>query len=461
MQKNIKSISSTPLGLRGERMFLNFKIGVAALNVNRFRAFLTSLGIIFGVAAVIAMLAIGAGAEREILEQIKQVGVNNVIVKPRLETTENQEDKQANNTGKAEKKKFSPGLTLADAENIITSIPAVGFVSPEIETESVLVREGLRNNGRVIGVNNYYFEVAGAKVVEGKYFTATQLENADPVCIIGRNVKSKFFSNINPIGQTLKCGNNWLTVVGVLEGRDVSENAIKKLSIRNLNAEVYTPVRTFLLRFKNRANLTMRDMRMAQQNEGENQENKVKPNYHQLDRLVVNVKESQLIEPTLDLIEKILKRRHNEATDYEIVVPELLLKQEQRTKRLFNVVLGVIASISLLVGGIGIMNIMLASVLERIKEIGLRLAIGAHKRDIVMQFMSEAVAISFSGGIIGILLGISISYSIEKLADIQTIVSPFSVILSFMVAISVGLVFGIVPAKRASEQNPIESLRHE
>lgn len=444
-----------------ERLLLNFKIGIEALNINKFRALLTSLGIIFGVAAVIAMLAIGAGAEREILEQIKQVGVNNIIVKPRLETSENQSQEQKSPTSKEEKKKFSPGLTLADAENIQKSIPAVHFVSPEIEMESVLVREGIRNNGRIIGVNNYYFEVAGVKITEGKYFTNNQLDNAEPVCIIGKNVKAKFFSSVNPIGQAIKCGNNWLTVVGVLEGREVSESAVKKLSIRNLNTEVYLPVKTFLLRYKNRANVTVRDMRMAAQQENEGNNEKLKPNYNQLDRLVINVNESQLITPTLDLIEKMLRRRHNETDDYEIVVPELLLKQEQRTKRLFNVVLGVIASISLLVGGIGIMNIMLASVLERIKEIGLRLALGAQKRDIVLQFVSEAVAISFSGGILGVVLGIAISYFIEQVAEIQTIISPFSVALSFLVAITVGLIFGIFPAKRASEQNPIESLRHE
>ncbi|MFN8358213.1 MAG: ABC transporter permease [Spirosomataceae bacterium] len=446
-----------------ERFLLNFKIGVEALNINKFRAFLTSLGIIFGVAAVIAMLAIGAGAEREILEQIKQVGVNNIVIKPRLETTENAQQEQKPPAGKEEKKRFSPGLTLADAENIQTSISSVAFVSPEIEMETVLVRAGIRNNGRIIGVNNHYFEVAGVKIVEGKYFTTSQLDNAEPVCIIGKNVKAKFFPSVNPIGQTIKCGNNWLTVVGVLEGREVSESAVKKLSIRNLNTEIYLPVRTFLLRYKNRANITIRDMRMAAQQEAEGNNNgeKPKPNYNQLDRLVINVKESTLITPTLDLIEKMLRRRHNEVDDYEIVVPELLLKQEQRTKRLFNIVLGVIASISLLVGGIGIMNIMLASVLERIKEIGLRLALGAHKRDIILQFVSEAIAISFSGGILGIVLGVAISYFIETVADIQTIISPFSVAISFFVAITVGLVFGIFPAKRASEQNPIESLRHE
>lgn len=443
-----------------ERIVFNAKIGVEAISNNKFRAILTSLGIIFGVAAVIAMLAIGAGAEREILEQIKQVGVNNIIIKPRLETSESQGAvAKQNQIGKKEQKKFSPGLTLADAENIAGTIAEVGYFSPEIEMETMFLREGLTFNGKIIGVNNNYFEVAGVKIEEGNGFTISQLENAEPVCVIGRNVKAKLFAQSNPIGQTVKCGNNWLTVVGVLEGRDVSEGSVKKLSIRNLNTEIYTPVKTFLLRYKNRAALTARDLRSSQEQE----QNSLapKPNYHQLDRLVINIKDSKFIDPATALIEKILKRRHNDVDDYEIVVPELLLKQEQRTKRLFNIVLAVIASISLLVGGIGIMNIMLASVLERIKEIGLRLSLGARKKDVVMQFMSEAVAISFSGGIIGILLGVAISYLIEQFAEIQTIISPMSVFLSFIVSISVGLIFGIFPAKRASEQNPIDSLRYE
>ncbi len=445
-----------------QRFLFNAKIGIEAISNNKFRAILTSLGIIFGVAAVIAMLAIGAGAEREILEQIKQVGVNNIIIKPRLENAESQGEVAKNSSiGKKEQKKFSPGLTLSDAENIANTIAEVGYFSPEIEMETMFLRDGLTFNGKIIGVNNSYFEVAGVSIQEGKYFTGSQLENSEPVCIIGRNVKAKLFAQTNPIGQTIKCGPNWLTVIGVLEGREVSESSVKKLSIRNLNTEIYTPVKTFLLRYKNRATLTARDIRNAAQSQEQGDQGAVKANYHQLDRLVINIKDSKFIDPATALIEKILKRRHNEVDDYEIVVPELLLKQEQRTKRLFNIVLAVIASISLLVGGIGIMNIMLASVLERIKEIGLRLSLGARKKDVVMQFMSEAVAISFSGGIIGILLGVGISYFIEQFADIQTIISPVSVFLSFIVSISVGLIFGIFPAKRASEQNPIESLRHE
>jgi putative ABC transport system permease protein len=447
------------------RLLFNFRIGLEALVANRFRALLTSLGIIFGVAAVIAMLAIGSGAEREILEQIKQVGSNNIIIKPKLEDPDKKLQEEAETAGKVKGRKFSPGLTLLDAENIAAATNAVQYVSPEIEVEALFVRDGLKTTGKLIGVTNRYFEVAGIQVVEGKGFTENQLDNAESVCIIGRNVKAKFFPDANPIGQSIKCGTNWLTVVGVLESRNITEASVQKLSIRNLNVDIYVPVKTMLLRYKNRSRVTVDDIKNAsQQNFFGNQDdgkNKKPTNYHQLDRLVVNVTDSRYIEPTTALIEKILARRHHAVPDYEIVVPELLLKQEQRTKNLFNVVLAVIASISLLVGGIGIMNIMLASVLERIKEIGLRLSLGARKSDIVLQFMAEAVTISISGGLLGIALGVLISYSIEQLADIQTIISPLSVAVSFVVSVSVGLLFGIYPARRASEQDPIESLRHE
>jgi putative ABC transport system permease protein len=244
----------------------------------------------------------------------------------------------------------------------------------------------------------------------------------------------------------------------------VSTAAADKLSIRDFNDDVYIPIKTFLLRFENKASLTPAKMNQSFRfyDDDEDDQNKKQPiNPHTLDRVVINVTATEHIGAAKEIIQKILQRRHNEVADYEIIVPELLLKQEQKTKQLFNTVLGIIASISLIVGGIGIMNIMLASVLERTKEIGLRLAIGAQKKDIVMQFMSEAVAISFSGGIIGILLGLTVAIAIEKLADIQTVITPFSVVLSFGVAISIGLLFGIWPAKRASEQNPIESLRYE
>jgi putative ABC transport system permease protein len=446
-----------------ERFIFNFKLGAEALFANRFRAILTSLGIIFGVAAVISMLAIGAGTENEIIQQIKQIGSNNIVIKSVIQK-DGPLDKDPNSKANKEKGRFSPGLSLADAENIQLSIPEVNFVSPEIESEMLFYGEGLTTSGKIIGITNHYFETNNLRIDEGQSFTKEQHSNSDPVCIIGRGIKAKLFSKTEPIGQKIKCGGVWLTIIGVLETRDVSQSIAQKLSIRNVNTEVYIPINSMLMRFYNRANVTITDIKVANE-QSENEENpqpeKKKENYHQIDRMLVNVNDSKHIEGAVELIGKMLKRRHNDVDDYEIVVPELLLKQEQKTRKLFNIVLAVIAGISLLVGGIGIMNIMLASVLERTKEIGLRLSIGAQRRDIVSQFISEAVMISVSGGLIGILLGITISLGIEKIAGIQTIISGASVMLAFFVSVSVGLLFGIFPARRASNQSPIESLRYE
>lgn len=438
-----------------QRIIFNFKNGMEALLTNKFRALLTSLGIIFGVAAVIAMLAIGNGAEKQILEQIKQVGSNNIVIKPIVKTKE--EEKQLKESG-VQQKKFSPGLNIQDAENIKLVLNDVEVVSSEIEQQTLFIREGIKLGGKLVGVSNDYFHLLDFSLVKGNFFSDFQQQNAQSVCVIGSKVAQKFFSAIDPIGQEIKCGNNWLKIVGVLNNKNIDEGNMQKLSIRNVDLEIYTPVKTFLLRYKNRGLVTVTGIK-ASQNQEENSNKSTDNNYHQLDRLVVKVNKSDAIESTVDVLQRLLNRRHNGVNDFEIIVPELLLKQEQKTKKLFNTVLGIIASISLLVGGIGIMNIMLASVLERVKEIGLRMSVGASKRDIVMQFMAESVTISVSGGVIGIFLGIAISLIIQAATDIETIVSPISVFLSFTISISVGLVFGILPAKRASEQDPAECLR--
>jgi len=446
-----------------DRFYFNFKIALEALIANRFRAILTSLGIIFGVAAVISMLAIGAGTEREILEQIKQIGSNNIVIKAvvikKKALEEESETAKASTSGR-----YSSGLSLSDADNILETLPGVNYVSPEIETESSFYSSGLKTQGKLIGITNKYFESNNLKSAEGYFFSTEQMNHASAVCIIGKGIKAKLFAKIEPIGQKIKCNGEWLTVIGVLENRDVSQTSTQKFSIRNVNTEVYIPVRTMLMRFYNRSNVTVADIKRASAEDEEGEEstkNPIDENYHQLDRLVVNMHDSKDINSGVEVIQSILQRRHNEIDDYEIVVPELLLKQEQRTRKLFNIVLAVIAGISLLVGGIGIMNIMLASVLERTKEIGLRMSIGARRQDIVFQFIAEAVLISLSGGIVGILVGVTISVLIEKLADIQTIISLASVLVSFIVSVSVGLLFGIFPARRAAKQSPMESLRYE
>jgi putative ABC transport system permease protein len=447
------------------RYLVNFVVAWNAILANKLRATLTALGIIFGVSAVIAMLAIGNGAQQEILEQIKLVGVNNIVIKPVLEQEEKEVGESLDN-GQKKKEKFSPGLTMRDVESI-RNLPVVSEVSPEILLETYIIKNGIQRSAKLVGVEPSYFKLTSFELAQGQMFTNQNLEYGDQVCIIGRGIKTKFFSKENPIGKRLKCGRHWLKVIGVLEPRIVSSGSLSKLGIRDYNMDIYTPTKTMLVRYTNRSVLTKAmiakaaNRRNNNNNNNQSSEKAAPKNYHQIDRLVVQVNETEYLSKTADIIARMLERRHYKVVDYEVSIPELLLKQQQRTKDIFNIVLGVIAGISLLVGGIGIMNIMLASVLERIKEIGLRLSIGAKKSDIITQFMFESVLISVSGGIIGVILGVSMSYFIAELAEIPTIVSFSSIIISFVVSASVGLVFGITPARRAAEQDPITSLRYE
>jgi len=443
-----------------------FSGGIAAEAVvhNKLRAGLTSLGILFGVASVIAMLAIGNGAEQEILAQMKLLGANNVVITPIVEQREGKVEKD---DGKKQAKKFSPGLSYLDAQAIKLTIPAVAATSGEVVVNSVVTREGRHRSGKVVGVDSTYFRVMNLRIGQGGGFAAPHFMNAAPVAVIGQGVKSRFFTTQDPIGHTVKLGNQWLSIVGVLEDRKVSSESAKRLGIRDADMDVYVPLPTMLLRFRNRSEVTQSDIEVASKQDNSTDSTETedqraeKKNYHQLDKVVVQVARSSDVTAVAEVVRRMLQRRHNDVTDFEISVPELLLKQEQRTKTIFNIVLGAIASISLVVGGIGIMNIMLASILERIKEIGVRRAMGATQGEIQAQFLAEAVMISVAGGVAGIILGVVFASAIENLAHIRTIVSPLSVVLAFGVSVAVGLVFGIVPATNAAKQDPIVCLRYE
>ncbi|MCK5471178.1 MAG: ABC transporter permease, partial [Cyclobacteriaceae bacterium] len=356
-------------------------------------------------------------------------------------------------------KNLSTGLTMLDARSIERVIPGIEKVSPEIFIDTYIIKNAFRRSAKLVGVENSYFDLSGFELYEGKLFNQIHLDYGKPVCIIGKSIKAKFFSKENPIGKKIKVGNHWLKVIGVLEERHISKKSISNLGIRDYNMDVYTPLKTVLIRYENRALITEAAIKLFNRSNPEEREKS--PNYHQLDRLVIQVSETDKLNGVVQVISKILKRRHKDIVDYEISIPELLLKQQQRTKSIFNFVLGAIAGISLLVGGIGIMNIMLASVLERIKEIGLRMSIGAKKADIAYQFLLEAVMISVSGGLVGVVLGSSIAVGVSELAEIPTILSFYSILLSFGVAVSIGVIFGYAPAKRAAEQDPITSLRYE
>lgn len=453
-----------------ERIWANFYIALDAVFANRLRSVLTALGIIFGVAAVIAMLAIGNGAQQEILEQIKLVGVNNIVIKPVVEQKE--ESLSENNSDNKEKKKFSPGLTIRDVSAVRDIVPGVKKISPEIILDTYVIKSGIRRSAKLVGVEPSYFDIFNFELQEGNMFSELQLTYGLPVCIIGKGIKAKFFPTENPIGKKIKCGNQWLTIIGVLKERYISQSSISKLGIRDYNMDVYAPLQTILIRYENRDLITESMIRGANRGSGgmviiiggsasksSNEDKNV--NYHQIDRMVIQVDETALLNPTADVVSRMLERKHFNVVDYEVEIPEMLLKQQQRTNDIFNYVLGAIAGISLLVGGIGIMNIMLASVLERTKEIGLRLSIGAQKKDIIIQFLFEAIMISISGGIIGVILGITLAEIVSNFADIPTVVTASSIILSFGVAASVGLIFGIAPARKAANQDPITSLRYE
>ena len=352
-----------------KRYLHDISIAIEAIYANRLKSLLTALGIIFGVAAVISMMAIVKGAKQEILEQIKLVGVNNIIITPVIKQDKNTGDNSGNEdqqNGKKDVKKFSKGLTLLDAEGIKDVIPAVNKVSPEISVESTVLYNGKQRPVKIFGVSNTFFELFNLKLREGKYFDDYQLEHGLPICIIGENIRSKLFDKVNPIGQKIKCGNIWVKITGILEKRNITDETAEKIGVSNSDNEIYIPVQTMLLQFINRALVTQQSLRGRMIVCGDfviyagRQE---KNNHNQLDKIVVQVKETGDVNSTVEILSRYFLRRHSNIKDFEIKVPEQLLKQQQRTKDIFNIVLGAIASISLIVGGIGIMNIMLASVL--------------------------------------------------------------------------------------------------
>ncbi|MFM2375163.1 MAG: hypothetical protein RLZZ165_260 [Bacteroidota bacterium] len=449
-----------------QKLTYNLQMALESLAQRPLRSFLTSLGIIFGVGAVIAMMAIGQGAQEKILEQMNILGANNLIIEP---ISQQKEEEVTEETGKENTtQKFSPGLTVADAESFEEIIPPVVKVSPEIVLETTFMRSGRKRSGKLVGVTNVFFQHVSFKMDHGESgFSPAQAKNAATVCVIGAGVKSKFFAQESPIGKKIKVGKNWLTVVGVAAERKFSKANLMDLGVRDYDLDIYAPIETVLLRYRNRNRISPVDLQQAQMpsmRNGEDEGMAPSPesdNYHQVDRMTVAVAKGYDMVKVAEIIRRMLERRHNGVIDTKVKIPEELLEQKQQTTDMFNLVLISIAAISLLIGGIGIMNIMFASVMERIKEIGVRLALGAMRRDIVLQFLSESVTLSIIGGLAGVGFGIGLSIAIRELFDVPTLLSWFPVILAFLVAFSVGVFFGFFPALKAAKQDPVISLRSE
>jgi len=428
----------------------NIKIALEALTDNKFRSILTALGIIFGVAAVITMLAIGNGAQQQIIEQIEQVGAKNIIIRPK--SIGNIEDENEPT------KRYSPKLRMQDVSAISEILPEIEKITPFLSYKTAAIANGKKKNCNLVGVNADYFSIYNLSLDKGSIFSHIHEKNSSAVCLIGANLASKLFSGINPLGKTIKAGKLQLTIIGVIApGRAIGES-LQEIGMNNYNDEIFIPTNTALRRYKDRGRITKQTLKSDDGNDDEGQdESKITD---QIEKIVIGVTDTEYITEAVDILYRMLYRRHHEVEDFEIVVPEQILQQKKQTDDIFNILLGVIAAISLLVGGIGIMNIMLASVLERIKEIGIRMAIGATKTDIKEQFIYEAASISLIGGVLGICLGILLSYLAEWLTGTPTIISIWSVVISFFVSAMVGVVFGYTPAKRAAEQDPVNSLRY-
>jgi putative ABC transport system permease protein len=398
------------------------------LRSHALRSVLSMLGIIFGVGAVIAMLSIGAGAEREALAIIDAMGLRNVIVKDKVFEREN--DKQ-------EIRRKSAGLAFRDVDAIRDAVPGVERVVAKIEVEAwkVLSATG-RAKPKVLGVSSDYAELVKVPLGEGRFFDRHDEETFAQVCVIGDGVRRELFGFDPAVGRPLKINDQWLTVIGVLvQGGGPRE--VQGVTLSGTANEIYLPV-------------TVAERKFSRA-----------PLKSALDELIVRMAPGSPVQESSTVIANLLDRLHGGAADYTITVPEALLEQSRKTQRLFDIVMGAIAGISLLVGGIGIMNIMLATVLERTREIGVRRAVGARQIDIRNQFVVEAFTITAVGGVLGIVMGVAIAKGVAFYAGWKTIVTVFSIILSVGVSVGVGLVFGIYPALRAARLDPIESLRYE
>jgi putative ABC transport system permease protein len=407
----------------------NMRVAMGGLFFHKVRSALTMLGIIFGVAAVIAMLSIGEGAKKAAIAKYKELGVNNIIVRDKDLSDEELEEVRA---------KFSQGLTLRDAEAIMEIVPAVENVAPQAEIEIEAKYEDKSGKATVIGITPDFRAILNYAPEKGIFIDHDHYNRHLKVCVLGAAIAKTLFPFEEPLGKSVKLEDQWLEVIGVMSRKSLFTETVGELASRDLNNDIYIPLSTFFKRFTPEKQLAS-----------------------EIKQITVKISDSQNLLISAGIIKNLMNRHHFNNDDFSIIIPYELLKQEEEERRIYNILLGSIAAISLLVGGIGIMNIMLATVMERTREIGIRRAIGATRKNIMSQFLTEAVALSITGGIIGVFLGIFLSVSISMMTDVQTSITLFSILLAFFVSVLVGINFGFLPAKKAADANPIDCLRYE
>ena len=423
------------------RIFRSLKLGMKSLLLHKLRSGLTVLGIVFGVAAVISMLAVGEGSSRKAQRQFAELGATNIIyrsVKPSDESM---------SSGGGRRMVLNYGLKYEDYDRLLATVPTLKKALPIREIRKQIRYLSRFLDGRVVGTTQDYADFNRLDIDKGRFLSASDNARYENYAVLASETAKTLFPYEDPLGRSVKLGSDYYTVIGVTKERASSAGVGGSLSSQDFNKDVYIPLNTCRLRFGER----IVDARPGSFSIEETQLSQITLQVHSIDQ----------VRATAPIIEAAVSPKHPKK-DVTMVVPYDLLMQAQATARQFSIILGTIASISLLVGGIGIMNIMLATVTERTREIGIRRALGAKQRDITMQFLIETIVLSGVGGVLGVCIGIGIPEILRYFApDQEPVVTGGSVLLSFGISVAIGILFGLYPARRAARMDPIEALRHE
>lgn len=424
------------------------KIGVKNLLLHKLRSFLTVLGVILGCGSVVSMLAIGEGSKREALERIRQMGASNVIIRS-VKPVEQDSGDSSSQSGGGNSRSYvlDYGLKYKDLDRLMETMPTVRRALP-IALLTKDARNGRRwiSNARIMGTIPNYLKVKNLDLSRGRFISEVDLRLTRNVTVLSAGAKEELFGFEDPIGRSVLLGDDVYVVIGILRTQDSGTAKPGGYGGKNQNKDIYIPLSCAQRRFGEIQSIEGTGSRSVERTE--------------LHEITLSVFEPNQVSQTAAMSRKILEPWHPK-NDFEIVVPLELLQQAEQEKRIWNLVLGSIAGISLLVGGIGIMNIMLASVTERTREIGIRRALGARRKDITTQFLVETVLLSSVGGILGVVVGVTIPFVVSAVADIETVISVWSIVISFGISTGIGIIFGLYPARRAAMMDPIEALRHD
>ena len=425
------TVSRIPAVGRYADFLPDFRMGLENLRAHKLRSLLTMMGMIFGVAAVVAMLSIGAGAQQEVMAFIEQLGVRNLIVEAR-EAPDQQTLQKI--------RKLSAGLNFQDYRVIQANLEGIAASTARKRfTPTKLLPKPQGDSPVVFGVSPSYADILNLHVVRGRFFDDDETAKAAPVAVLGEAAAAALYGTDDPIGQYVKVNDQWFQVIGVAGPQLTVQTDVAGIPAQDRNNLIYVPLYSAIFRLE--------DGQTRQKDE--------------IDGIYLQMASADQIPASAALLRGLLNVSHREAGDFTIVSPAELLAEQRRTQRIFEMVMVAIASISLLVGGIGIMNIMLASVMERTREIGVRRAIGAKRRDVIRQFLIETTIISLAGGVMGVLLGVGLSELIGYFAGWSTIITTWSIILAFLVSVTIGIVFGLYPAVRAASLDPVKALHYE